>query len=242
MKRNLLLAIFLVITASQLYSQRSKDVLYLKNGSIINGTIIEINDNQIKIRSADKNIFGFKTEEVDKYVKESTSYNGRKENGLGLAFESGFLMGPQHAEYVMPFSFNCLLNYTLFTKNIASVGTGVEFIGQSYMPLFIEYKRLIFDRKTAPFLFARGGSMLHSDKDESTDRTYTSYDQVKKYKNGISLAVGTGISWSNGYNETYLSFAYRYALLSYVQKDYNQPPVTFKNYYNRLEVKFGFKF
>jgi hypothetical protein len=59
MKKTCVLAIFLVITGIQLYSQRTRDVLYLKNGSVINGTIIEINDNQIKIQAIDKNIFVF---------------------------------------------------------------------------------------------------------------------------------------------------------------------------------------
>jgi hypothetical protein len=150
-------------------------------------------------------------------------------------------MGPQHAEYVMPFSFNCLVNYTVFTKNIVGIGSGVEFIGQSYLPLFIEYKRLIIDSKTAPFLFVRGGSLFHGDKNDNKG-SYSQYDPVTKYKNGVSAAIGTGISWSNNYNETYLSFAYRYFTTSYIQSTYNQPAVTYKNFYNRLEIKFGFKF
>jgi hypothetical protein len=241
MKKIYILAIFLIITSIQLYSQRTTDVLYLKNGSIINGTIIEINDNQIKVRAIDKSIFVFKTEEVSKYVKEASGYNGRKNQGLGLALESGFLMGPQNAEYVMPFSFNCLVNYTVFTKNMVGIGSGVEFLGHSFLPLFLEYKRLIFDRKTAPFLFIRGGGVFHGDKNDNKG-SYSQYDPVIKYKNGFSATVGTGISWSSNYNETYLSFAYRYFTTSYTQNTLYQPEVTFKNFYNRLEIKFGFKF
>jgi hypothetical protein len=42
--------------------------------------------------------------------------------------------------------------------------------------------------------------------------------------------------------ETYLSFGYRYAQTSYMELNYNNQDVTYKNYYNRLEAKFGFKF
>jgi hypothetical protein len=241
MKKIYVLAIFLIFTGFQLYSQ-TRDVLYLKNGSVINGTLIEITENQYKIRTSDKSIFVFKAEEVEKYVKSAHGYNGRKQSGLGLALESGFLMGAQNSDPVMPFSFNCLVNYTVDTKNIFGMGSGVEFINQPYMPFIIEYKRLIFDSKTAPFLFLRGGSMLHAARNEDTEGTYSQYDPINKYKNGVSLAIGTGVSWSNDYSETYLSFAYRYASTSYVQHIYNQAPVTFKNYFNRLEIKFGFKF
>jgi hypothetical protein len=47
------------------------DVLYLKNGSIIKGTITEMVPNQtIKIKMADGSLFVFKMEEVEKFVKE----------------------------------------------------------------------------------------------------------------------------------------------------------------------------
>ena len=55
-----------------------KDVLYLKNGSVINGTLIEITDNQYKIRTSDGSIFVFTSGEVDKYVKDVHAFAGRK--------------------------------------------------------------------------------------------------------------------------------------------------------------------
>ena len=241
MKKCYALVIVLVITVFQLYSQKTKDVLYLKNGSVINGTIFEISDNQIKIRAIDRNIFVFKTDEVDKYIKQAIGYEGRKKSGFGLALESGFLLGSQNSNPSLPFSFDCLGSYTVSTSNIFGIGAGVEFFEQSYLPVFIEYKRLIFDRKTAPFLFLRGGSLLHGAKNDH-DGSYNPNDQINIYKNGVLLTIGTGISWCSEYSETYLSFAYRYSAISRIQQDYSQAPVTYKNFYNRLEIKFGFKF
>jgi hypothetical protein len=240
MKKVYVLSILLFITVFQLSSQ-TRDVLYLKNGSIIYGSLIEITDNQYKIRTSDKSIFVFKADEVEKYVKSANGFQGRKQSGFGMALESGFLMGAPDTEHPMPFSFNCLLNYTLSSTNVFGFGTGVEFISEPYVPVFLEYKRLIFNRKTAPFLFIRGGSLIHAKNDDTGSLTYQ-YDPINKYKNGVSLSVGTGISWCYEYSETYLSFAYRYATTSYVQSVRGDAPVTFKNYYNRLEIKFGFKF
>ena len=62
-------------------------------------------------------------------------FDGRKKNGLGFALEAGFLVGSQSSEYNAPFSFNFLASYTANTKNLISLGSGVEFIGRPYTPL-----------------------------------------------------------------------------------------------------------
>ena len=47
-------------------AQRKEDVVYLKNGSVIHGSLIEVLPNQsVKIQTADRNIFVFKMEEVE---------------------------------------------------------------------------------------------------------------------------------------------------------------------------------
>jgi hypothetical protein len=161
MKKTVLFATAMILCTLSIYSQKTRDVLYLKNGSVINGTLFEISDNQYKIRTIDKNTFVFNSAEVDKFVKEGPVFEGRKKDGFGFTMEAGFLVGSQHSEYKSPFSFNCLVNYTTNVKNIFGVGSGVEFIGQTYTPVFVEYKRIISDRKTTPFLFFRGGGLTH---------------------------------------------------------------------------------
>jgi hypothetical protein len=243
MKKLTLLIILAVFTISQSYSQKVRDVLYLKNGSIIYGTIIEVSENQYKIRTSDQSIFVFQLNEVEKYVKESPVYAGRKKEGMGFALEAGFLVGSQDSEYDLPFSFNLMANYTIDTKNIVSAGSGVEFLGQAFTPLFFEYRYQFSDRKTTPYIFFRGGGLVHIAKDEETsDGTYPQYNVPTDYKGGGSMTIGTGISWSREESETYLSFAYRYARTSYTKLSYNQNVETYKNNFNRLEVKFGFKF
>jgi hypothetical protein len=243
MKKPVCLTIVLIFISLQIYSQKTKDVIYLKNGSVINGTLFEISDNQYKIRTIDKNIFVFNAAEVEKFIKEGPVFEGRKKDGFGFALEAGFLVGTQHSEYKSPFSFNCLVNYTTNVKNIFGVGSGVEFIGQTFTPVFVEYKRIISDRKTTPFIFFRGGGLTHIARtDESANSIYSNGTQTNP-KGGISLGIGTGISWAKEGSETYLSFAYRYAKTSYSQKEgYPTHDVTYNNYYNRLEVKLGFKF
>jgi hypothetical protein len=162
---------------------------------------------------------------------------------MGVALDAGFLFGPQSSEYNSAFSFNILLNTTVDTKNIFGLGSGVEYLGQSFMPLILEYKYIISDKKTTPFIFIRGGKLFHLSGDQqNTDSTVPQYDNNKSYEGGGSFTLGTGISWVREGVETYLSFAYRNAHTSYTQTNFNNQTATYKNTYNRLEVKLGFRF
>jgi len=243
MKKHILIAIILIIFGFQLSAQKAKDVLYLKNGSIIYGKLIEIVDDQYKIQSSDGSIFIFKTSEVEKFSKESPFFDGRKTAGFGFSLEAGLLVGSQHTDFSAPFSFNFLASVTSNTKNITSIGSGVEFFGRPYTPLFIEYKYIFYNKKTSPFFFARGGAVIPFGGDEQTPSLIINHNNgPKDYKGGASFTFGTGISWAKEDYETFLSFGYRYAHTSYVQNDYNLGDVTYSNSLNRLEIKLGIKF
>jgi len=242
MKKLLFLLILLAIITFQLSAQRTKDALYLKNGSIIYGKLLEISDNNYKIQTSDGSLFNFKSDEVDKFLKENPRFEGRKISGVGFSLEAGLLVGAQSSQYSAPFSFNILVNYTNGAKNILSLGSGVEFLGSTYSPVFFEYKRLINDKRVTPFIFFRAGAMIHTGGDEEEDPINPYNYYPKDYKGGTSLGLGTGISWAKQDIETYLTFSYRYAQTSYKQGGYNEVTYTYKNNYNRLEVKFGFKF
>lgn len=73
MNRSILYLSALILTFSSviLYAQQYEDVVYLKNGSIIHGIILEqIPGESIKIQTKDGNTFGFKMDEVQKMTKE----------------------------------------------------------------------------------------------------------------------------------------------------------------------------
>ena len=243
MKKRIIFVIFLIITGLHLSAQKSRDVLYLKNGSIIYGKMMEVSDNQYKIMTTEGSIFIYSAAEVEKFVNETLVFDGRKKSGPGFALEAGLLFGAQSSKYDKAVSFNVLLILTGKTKDLLGMGSGVEFLGQSFMPVFIEYKHLISDKKTTPFIFIRGGKLCHIHGDtENTDATYPVYNTPMSYKGGFTFTLGTGISWSRDGYETYLSFAYRNAYTSYNELTYPDLTTTYKNAYNRLEIKYGFKF
>ena len=68
--RLILLAAVILLSVTALIAQ-TKDIVYLKNGSVIKGMILEmIPDKTIKIQTADGNIFVYNMSEVEKISKE----------------------------------------------------------------------------------------------------------------------------------------------------------------------------
>jgi hypothetical protein len=242
MKKFIPVIILLIFTSFAVLAQKTKDVLYLKNGSVIFGKLLEIKDGQYKMQTADGSTFNYKADEIDKFTKETPQYDGRKVTGFSFAMEAGLLAGAQHTDYSAPFSFNFLTGIISKTSNIFSFGSGVEFFGMPYTPLFIEYKRLINNKNTAPFFFCRGGALVQLGGNDSDTPPINNNYQPFNYKGGGSFAFGSGISWAKTDYETYLSFGYRYAHTSYQRKEYNNITSTYQNSLNRLEIKFGFRF
>jgi hypothetical protein len=99
-----------IFICTNLFCQQNyQDVVYLKNGSIIHGTILEqVIGKSIKIETADGNIFVYIYDEIDKITKEpikdnpiklsngSPSYNDHKlgKKSPALAFVLSFIICP----------------------------------------------------------------------------------------------------------------------------------------------------
>ena len=242
MKKLLLSIIMLIFIIIPTTAQKSKG-LYLKNGNMVFGKLIELTDSIYKIQSSDGSIYIYPITDVKKFEIDIPVFDGRKKSGPGFALEAGILAGAQSSKYDAPFSFNFLISITNQTRNIFSAGSGVEYLGQAFMPVFAEYKVLFSDKKTTPFIFVRGGKLFHLNGDYgATDPTNPQYNIPTSYEGGGSFTIGTGISWVRDSGETYLSFAYRNLNTSYHETGYNQVVSTYKSSYNRLEIKYGFIF
>jgi hypothetical protein len=243
MKKHFLCILMLIFIVFPITAQKSKDLLMLKNGNMIFGKLIEVSDSLYKIRTADGSLYFYRASEVNRIELADSFFEGRKKNGGGFTIEAGIMAGAQSSQYKAPFSCNFLISVTKNTRNVFSAGSGVEYLGQPFMPLFVEYKVLFSDNKTTPFIFIRGGKLFHLNGDfGGSDATGQQYNVPTSYKGGGSFTIGTGISWVRDWGETYLSFAYRNLHISYDETGYNLLTSTYKNSYNRLEIKYGFRF
>lgn len=136
----LFFALFIVTFASaQLNSMI--DVVYLKNGSILRGVIIEQVPNElIKLQTADGNVFVYQTNEIEKITKENPENNSRNTSAFGekkSTYRKGYIglsVGPSFgvgdvSDLPIGASLNLIDFGYLFTENI---GIAAKWLGTGY--------------------------------------------------------------------------------------------------------------
>jgi hypothetical protein len=110
MKRNIFfLALFMLITAISFsvsaQNGNMEEVVYLKNGSIIHGTIIEqIPNESLKVKTKDGSVFVYKMTEVDKLTKEQIA------NASGNTGNNNYI-GNQYLNIASPSYKHIKMNY-----------------------------------------------------------------------------------------------------------------------------------
>jgi hypothetical protein len=131
-----------------------EDVVYLKNGSIVRGTIIEQIPNQtIKIQTKDQNVFVFKSDEIEKIVKEKSAsadtdfqplknrFGGYTELNLALGLTSyseqmvdnfGQNMGTRNVSGGLSFGFKFVGGYRFSENVFAGLGLGLDHFPSQY--------------------------------------------------------------------------------------------------------------
>ena len=99
MKKIFALFVFVFISSIMFAQNNYQDVVYLKNGSIIRGVLIEqVPNKSIKIETADKNVFVYQIDEIEKITKEEIirgrRYNAFKRRGyIGLSLGASIPVG-----------------------------------------------------------------------------------------------------------------------------------------------------
>lgn len=100
MKKYLTILLFAVITTFSFAQGTYEEVVYLKNGSIIRGVIIEQVPNKIiKIQTADRSIFVYRMDEIEKITKESipgekiVNTSSKRKGYIGLSIGASIPVG-----------------------------------------------------------------------------------------------------------------------------------------------------
>lgn len=180
-KRFFIVVFFCVVGSLCMSAENLQEVLYLKNGSIIRGTILElVPEKSVKIQTGDGSIFVYQMSEVEKITKGKPypTYNSTEEEPYG------YEKAPRYrgfANFTMAFgsgdySYNRIMFSTTHGAQItpeifAGVGIGLmdwfdynyyDYYGDGYdyddvvsVPLFAEVRgelHNIFHRNFSPYL------------------------------------------------------------------------------------------
>ena len=156
-----LVALFCCGVAS---AKELQDVVYLKNGSIIRGTIIEqVPNESLKIKTADGSVFVYEISQVDKYAKEepvlkSKGLNPRVKGYRGWVETGGAVGLGTFGDGVFTFSTSHGYQFSPYFFLGAGIGVDYHFGWETvFMPIFANARAYFIDGKISPFLDAKIG-------------------------------------------------------------------------------------
>ena len=217
--KTICLFMVLFLTSICVQAQNQLDVVYLKNGSIVRGIIIEqVPNESIKLQTADENIFVFKIEEVEKIGKEVSqnrrystgNYRGTNRgplNGRGLTsgyrgfIDLGFTIGTgSFGEDRVEFSTSHGYQFAHFLY--AGFGVGVHYYYDSEVveiPVFAHLRSEFLNHSISPFIDFKVG--------------YSVYDNTGLYLTptvGCRFAIGERAGISVGFGYTMQKIKYEY--------------------------------
>ena len=176
MKTKLLVLLSFIFLSISAFSQGNyEEVVYLKNGSIIHGMIVEWVPNvSIKIKSGD-NLFVYKLEEIEKVTKElikngtSTAGNhdfGFKPKGYTGNFEIGLVDYPEGSDLALV-SFSLVNGYQFNPYFSMGLGVGVEISSDAVynVPVYLNTKVYFTKTRFAPYLNFDAGYIVNFSDD-----------------------------------------------------------------------------
>lgn len=226
--RILLLAAMLALPVIMMAQSPSNQTIYLKNGSVIKGTIIEeIPNKSYTVQTADQSTFVFAIEDVEKIVWFSPTPSqglfrfkpeitpGIKEvSPYQLSFDLIFgtpINNDDYQYYDNLSGLNATFLYQMTSNFSIGVGTGIEgYDGLNWIPVFMEFRSEVQHGITTPFLYGRIGynnPSMHSN--------------YRNYNGGIMAGLGVGAKTKISQSTTLsLNIGYRYQALGYEEYVY----------------------
>lgn len=140
----------------------AKEVVYLKNGSIIKGSIIEwVPNESLTIQTADKSIFVCKISDIERVKREIEEIQvpvKQKTQQKTTAYESNIALGYGAAsgKYgIDVLCFNWVYGKNLDAHHFIGGGTGVRHfdeINMTMIPILVDYRYRINNNDIAPFV------------------------------------------------------------------------------------------
>ena len=186
MKSFLLFAVILFLLPVALPAQtETKDVVYLKDGGILRGEIIEVNEHShLKIEITGRNIFMISMDDVEKISSEEKPSQLHFKKS-GYMNRSGFEFLRANNESSLRFT---MVNGYQFNPHFAAgIGFGITPYNDplTLVPVFLDLNLRFLEANSSPYLFLKTGynfSVHHDDDVELLD-----------HKGGLLFNPGVGL-------------------------------------------------
>lgn len=215
------------------------DAVYLKNGSIVAGRIIQ-NDSirGIKI-SNDCGVWVFEPHEFDSTGRYfGDRFFSSKNKGYVNISTFGLLFG--YENFPIP-SLTMIHGMKVKPGLSGGVGIGYEYFDWGVVPVFADARYYFYDSGFSPYLLAQAGYAITLERNPNNNWG----NQVKRTFGGPLLSAGAGIRAGISKNSAFtFSIAYRFQKLTYNTTSEWEPGTTriVEKHYNRIAVTVGFLF
>lgn len=188
-------------------AQAINETVYLKNGSVVKGTIVEqVPNESLKIKTGDGSIFVFQMSEVTKITKEEVKENPAKKvvfsdgkhRGLDFAINAGYLIGVGDAEDSNFPSLEISLGKQLSKNLYLGLGAGAWIPtgdGDLQIPISIDSKIMFPSRSSnvTPLGIFRLGYVINTAGDIEIDGHGYMDDQTIEAENAFMLQIMPGL-------------------------------------------------
>lgn len=236
----LLFLLILVLTIGLLPQQKAaaqklrSDAVYLKNGSVIIGHIIQ-NDsiNGLKIAN-DCGIWFLKPNEIDSIgIHPRKGFFIAKPKGYINISNAGLLMG--YENFPVP-SLTMVHGLKINPALSAGIGLGYEHFDRNVLPVFADVRYFFYTQGFSPYVYGQAGYSVTLERQLS---------DFKRTFGGPMLSIGAGIRAGVAKHSAFMfSISYRFQKLSY-KSNHPWEPGTMREvhtHYNRIAITLGFLF
>lgn len=162
--RKVVLFVSIVFMSFSVFAQEWQDVLYLKNGSVIRGVLIEqIPNESVKIQTADGNVFVYQFGDVEKLAKEQkekkkTERKKYPNRGYRTILSCGVLLSNE--ERANGVATSMVHGAQISPKLFVGAGLGIHCIDYLNFPFFADIQYAFAKNKISPFMDLRLGARL----------------------------------------------------------------------------------
>ena len=173
--KKILILFSILLFAVEIKAQQIKETVYLKNGSVIKGEIVEqIPNVSIKVKTADGSIFVYQMSEVQKITKDEVKKNSTNERHKGLDFNVnlGYNMGVGDAKNLtylpVEIGLGKQVNKNLYLGGSTGVWLSTTDGTKPFIPIAFDSKLMYPGSSSSiiPFAALRLGYMLNLNKME----------------------------------------------------------------------------
>ncbi len=247
---SLLILMLLLALPTLMFAQKSEyDALYLNNGSVLRGKVIESTPGKgVKIEIVGNNVLFIPENEIQKVVmreENPETINVSKESSKIEIFPQIHLFGGSDQSG----GITTAVAYKFPFRLSAGVGTGVEWFNGAKLPVFASVNYKILPGTLSPFLYGQAGYAFSIETNQGDYNYY--YGQNQENHGGFLAGIGAGLSKNISANTAItFSIGYRYQQVK-ITSEYNgyyddDPNHVIKSdrteKFNRIALSVGIKF